>query len=161
MKRVTFRSGCLSALRCPLICSYVQGKFNTVELFTYRVWQQSSVFVSCCVHTCSLGVAITVGYSEECGRDPGVCVCVFCPKRPETGRTFCTCTWGHAGHVTYWQHVISQTLNIIYTHAASPSLSSNTHTHARVSCSDCRQTMQRWRLLYLWCQTSPPSSEML
>lgn len=130
VKRVTFRSSCLSALRCPLICSYVQGKFNTVELFTHHVWQQSSVFVSCCVHTCNLGAAITVRYTEECGRDPGVCVL---PKETRNRphilymRSRRSCNMQRTCNITY----ITNTCSPSFTHTQRPPPCPQTHTDVR------------------------------
>lgn len=69
-------SGCLQTLCSSLICCYLQGKFNAVDyLPTLFGDNHLGVCFLLCIHTCKIGLVITVRHIKELGRC--VCVCVW------------------------------------------------------------------------------------
>lgn len=113
----------------------------TQSNYLLTVFDNSHLCLFLTVYTLATSVPRSLRYREECGRDPVVCACVcvrvcvctmICPKRPETGPTFCTRAWGHAGPVAYKKHEVSQTLPHHHLHTCKVPLPVLTHTHTHI-----------------------------
>lgn len=156
-KLVMICSGCLLALCSPLSCSYVQGKFNTVD-YLPTVFEDSHLCVSRCANTCNLGVVITVGYIKSWA---GVCL-GLCENLAKENKNrlhipylyFRSCRSNiqrtcNILEVYFFPPSLSLlSLTAIYTHAKSVFLFSRTHAHpVQAGSKQCRGDN------YLWCQT--------